>query len=189
MNVENTLIYLIGFPGVGKLTVARIVCARIGAKLVDNHLINNPIFSVIGADGLAPIPEPAWDNIQVIRRIVLDSIVNIAPTSFSFVLTNVLFDKPTDRAVFDQVAAVAEARAARLVPVILECAEHEMVRRLAVADRATRLKMTDVEAARQIRREHTLMPVEHCNLLRLDTTYLSAEASADAILTHLGALA
>ncbi len=95
--LKNTIIYLIGFPGVGKLTTARILCQKTGAKLVDNHMINNPVFSIIGADGVTPIPEAAWIRVRQIRDVVFDTMVNVSPPEFSFVLTNVLIEKKSDK--------------------------------------------------------------------------------------------
>jgi hypothetical protein len=46
---KNCIIHLIGFAGVGKLTIAREIVSKTNAKLVDNHLINNPILSIIKA--------------------------------------------------------------------------------------------------------------------------------------------
>jgi len=40
-NLKNTFILLIGFAGTGKYTIGRELCRRTGAKLIDNHLINN----------------------------------------------------------------------------------------------------------------------------------------------------
>jgi shikimate kinase len=41
--MRNTMIYLIGFAGAGKFTIAKEICKSAEARLVDNHLINNPI--------------------------------------------------------------------------------------------------------------------------------------------------
>jgi MoxR-like ATPase len=53
MQLHNTIIYLIGIPAVGKYTVARAIGRLTGAKVVDNQLINLPVFSVLGYDGTA----------------------------------------------------------------------------------------------------------------------------------------
>jgi translation initiation factor RLI1 len=39
----GNVLCLVGFPGVGKLTIARILARMTGAVLVDNHWINDPI--------------------------------------------------------------------------------------------------------------------------------------------------
>jgi shikimate kinase len=40
--MNNTIIYLIGFPGVGKLTIAKELCNETSALLVDHHTLSNP---------------------------------------------------------------------------------------------------------------------------------------------------
>ena len=55
--MENTIIHLIGPPGVGKYTIASQIAGRMGARLVDNHAIANVIFNVIAPDGVTPLPE------------------------------------------------------------------------------------------------------------------------------------
>ncbi len=35
-----------GWPGVGKLTVGRIVAKELGGRLLDNHTIYNPAFAL-----------------------------------------------------------------------------------------------------------------------------------------------
>jgi len=55
MQLQNTIIVLIGFAGTGKFTIGRELCERTGAKLIDNHLINNPVFKVLNADGITPL--------------------------------------------------------------------------------------------------------------------------------------
>ena len=64
----NAVVYLLGPYGVGKLTIAKELCAETAAILVDNHLINNPILSVIGADGVTPLPAQTWDLLVVCAK-------------------------------------------------------------------------------------------------------------------------
>ena len=70
--MHNTIIYLIGHYGVGKLTIARAICAATDARLFDNHLANNVIFSLIRADGKTPLPEGVWDLIDVVRQVIIE---------------------------------------------------------------------------------------------------------------------
>ena len=61
-----TLFLLTGFPGTGKLTVARAMAAQLEdagqtVRIVDNHWINNPIFGLVAQDGVTPLPEAVWD--------------------------------------------------------------------------------------------------------------------------------
>ena len=67
---ENTMVVLIGFAGTGKYTIGRELCERTGAHLIHNHLIANPIFKVVNADGVTPLPPGVWDKVKQIRRTV-----------------------------------------------------------------------------------------------------------------------
>ena len=92
MKLHNTVIYLIGIPAVGKYTVAKEIGRMTGAKVVDNQLINTPVFSVVGYDGTDafPFPAGAWKHIGTIQRAVLAVIRDCIPPEKSFVFTNVL---------------------------------------------------------------------------------------------------
>src|SRR5918911_4412518 len=124
MELNNTIIYLIGIPAVGKYTVAREIGRVTGAKVVDNQLINTPVFSVIGYDGTDafPFPQGAWAQIEKIRRAVLTVIRDFCPPDASFVFTNVLDARaPGDRACFRRVERLARKRNAGFFPVWLTC--------------------------------------------------------------------
>ena len=58
--MDNIFLYLLGFAGTGKLTIARAFARSVGAEVVDNHWINNPIFGLIDADGVSPLPDAVW---------------------------------------------------------------------------------------------------------------------------------
>ena len=90
--MRNTIIYLIGHYGVGKLTIGREICAATGARLFDNHLANNVIFSLVREDGATPLPQGVWPLIMTIRRQALSAMANLAGADASFVLTNALMD-------------------------------------------------------------------------------------------------
>jgi hypothetical protein len=67
-----------------------------GAKLVDNHLINNPLFTVVNANSL---PSAIWGKVRAIRQVVYETIRALWPPEMSFVFTIQLFqDDPQDHA-------------------------------------------------------------------------------------------
>lgn len=109
-----SLFYLVGPPAVGKLTVARCLEQRTGAIVVDNHLINDPVFVPMGVhrgEGIEATNE--------LRGRVLDIVheaIRLAPTRFSHVLTHWLPDKPENAELVERVRASAAARQARFVP-------------------------------------------------------------------------
>jgi hypothetical protein len=124
MKLHNTIIYLIGIPAVGKYTVAKEIGRMTGAKVVDNHLINIPVFSVVGYDGTStfPFPRGAWAHIEKIQRAVLAVIRDCCPPDDSFVFTNVLDARaPGDKACFRRIERLAKQRKAGFFPVWLTC--------------------------------------------------------------------
>lgn len=188
--MNNTIVYLIGHYGVGKLTIARAICALTDARLFDNHLANNVIFSLVRADGKTPLPERVWDLIGIIRDQALIAVEELAPPEASFVLTNCLIEgDPMDRASYEQVKALAERRNAIFVPVLLRASDAAHADRMASPERAERLKHTDPASAQQKRRTSHLLLVDHPNRLDFDTTTLPPAEAARIIIEHAERLA
>lgn len=183
--MNNTIIYLIGHYGVGKLTIAKQICAATGARLFDNHLANNVVFSLIREDGSSPIPDSAWDIIMTIRREALRAMTEIARPEVSFVLTNALMeDDPIDHEAFAEVLDVARKRGATFLPVILTASDAAHAERIPSPEREERLKMTDATGAALVRQRRLLLQIDHPNRLDLDTTSLPPERAAQLIIEH-----
>jgi hypothetical protein len=188
--MKNTIIYLIGHYGVGKLTIGKAICAATGARLFDNHLANNVIFSLIRVDGKTPLPECVWDMIDVIREQALLSIEELAPPDASFILTNALMESyPGDRAAYERVMETARRRGSTFVPVLLSASDAAHAARIPSPERAERLKATNVEGALQKRRTEPLLRIVHPNRLDLDTTLPSPAETARTIIEHAERLA
>ncbi len=178
----NTIIYLLGHYGVGKLTVAKEICAQTGARLFDNHLVNNVVFSLIRADGKTPMPEQVWDLIGEIREVAFRAVEAMAPPASSYVLTNALTDDPVDRQWFERAVELARRRGATFLPVQLHCEEAAHARRIDTPDRAANLKHTDIASGLARRRTVRLLPIDHPNLLTIDTTRLPPADAAQQII-------
>src|SRR5262245_29704703 len=118
--MNGAFIYLIGFAGCGKLTIARAIQKKMDCILVDNHLINNVIFSLIDPDGKTKLPNKVWDNIHQVRSAVFDTIRNLAKPGRTFVFTNELLEgEDYHLKVFADTAELARARNALFLPVRL----------------------------------------------------------------------
>ena len=188
MKLHNTIIYLIGVPAVGKYTIAKEIGRMTGAKVVDNQLINFPVFSVIGYDGAAnfPFPEGAGAQIEKIRRAVLAVIRDFCPLDDSFVFTNVLDARdPGDKACFRRIERLARKRKARFFPIWLTC-EAEMIRqRKDTPERRARRKDIDLTTIAWYLQEFEVLRVPHPNALTLDTSHCGPEQTAQRILEHV----
>lgn len=187
--MRNTIVYLIGHYAVGKLTIAQAIAAAADARLFDNHLANNVIFSLIRTDGRTPLPGRVWDLIDVIRDQALLAIEELAPTHASFVLTNCLLeDDPGDRAAYEKVEQLAERRGSVFVPVLVTASDAAHAVRISSPERAKRLKMTDAAGAEKKRQTTQLLRINHPNLLNIETTDLSPADAAEMIIAHVSGL-
>lgn len=177
---------LIGFPGTGKLTIAKRLSPLISAKIIDNHWVNNPVLGVLDHDLTKPLPEAIWEQTGRVRQAVLDTIVAFSTPSANFIFTHagIQGDERSHRT-FRQIAEAAEGRGALLVPVRLLCEAEELARRVAIPERRERLKSVNAEASLERSRTLQVLDPEHANTLNLDVTSLSAEEGADAIHRHV----
>lgn len=184
--LKNTIIYLIGHYAVGKLTIARAIAGATGARIFDNHLANNIIFSLIRGSDRTPLPDRVWNMIDVIRDQALLAMEELAPSDASFVLTNCLLESdPGDRAAYEKVERLASARRSVFVPVILTASDAAHSNRIGSPERAERLKMTDPIAAARKRQTTELLRVSHPNRLDVDTTDVQPVDVAHMIISHV----
>ena len=184
--LQNTFIYLIGFPGTGKYTIAQEIARKADFRLVDNHLINNPVFSLIHVDGKTKLPERTWDNTLKIWEVVADTIVHISPREYNFVLTNSLIQgDAADHRHYERTKGIAEQREGRFIPVRLIISDiEEHVKRITAPSRTLKLKQTDAESPQLYATTREVLHVSHPNGLTLDVTRLTAQEAADIILKH-----
>jgi hypothetical protein len=190
--LKNTFFYLLGFPGTGKLTIAKEILkqeqqAAIAQgeepviRLVDNHLINNPIFNIVKLDG-SKLPEKVWENTGKIWDVVFETMTELSPADMSFIQTNALANEdPTDVRLFNKVAKVAAARKAHFVPVRLLCAQDELEKRITSPERKAKLKDTNPNTIKEQYNSFSVITPQGMDYLDLDVTSLSPQDSAQKI--------
>ena len=183
--MNSAFIYLLGYAGCGKRTVAQAIQERFDAILVDNHLINNVIFSLVDADGKTPLPEAVWDSVITVRRAALDVIRDVAKPGRSFIFTNEL-RKGQDRhdSFFQEIEALAAHRAANFLPVRLLVEPVELARRVVSGERAAMFKEIDDVAALSKIKDDVYLP-RSGYYLNLDVTKLAPGDAAARILSAL----
>jgi len=187
--MDNTIIYLLGHEGVGKYTIAKEITKLTGAKLVDNHAINNPIFSVIHSDGKNDLPEAVWYRVRQVRAAVFETIATLSPPEYSFVFTNALKEgRAKDKVVFNQIVEIARVRSSQLAIIRLSCSTEEITKRIVNNDRRERHKSTDSQAAKLRNESQKVFEPEQANVLNLDVTELSARAAAETIINYVKSL-
>ena len=186
--LANTFIYLMGVAGVGKLTVAKAIAAKTGARVVDNHLINNPVFSVVRQDGVTPLPRAVWDRVFAIRVAVLETIATLSPPEWSFVFTHEAYGESYDIAVYQLTREAAEVRKASFLPVRLVCDPDEIARRVMNPERRILMKSANAAKSRARAAANATYDPGTRDVLTLNNTSLAPEAAAEAIIRAARAL-
>lgn len=185
MAFKNTFFHLVAFPGVGKYTIAKVLQPLVDAKIVDNHLINNALFSLIDLNAPA-LPDAIWQQTQKVREAVFHTIETMSPMEYNFIFTNAInADDTYDQNILNSVMNLAAKRNATYIPVRLSCDQEENIKRFTDTNRSNRLKPTNEQIIqRRIERNVQLIDIPHANLLNLDITHLSPEQTAEIILQH-----
>ena len=177
------IVHLNGWPGVGKLTIARLLAQRLQARLVDNHLLHDVAIRCTG------INDPArWPLYETVRAVAYQVLAD-RPRSETFVMTNALcLGAPREREAWRHVVALAEARAVPLVPVVLEADETALLARVQSPERRGR-KLADTAALAAMIRSDRLLKPDVPERLDLDTSALGPEEATAAIEAHFSSLA
>ena len=175
------VVYLLGYPGVGKYTVGRALAEQSGAVLIDNQMINHPILALFNRE--VDLPDEAFERTGPIRNAVFSALEEIAPRSLSYVFTNNLEDKPEDIAIYDRLRGIAASRDSTFLPVMLTCAREVQLERVQAEERRRRLKVSDPEWLDGFMTSVPLYSPE--GVMTLDTTDVTPEQSAAAIAERL----
>jgi thymidylate kinase len=166
------IIHINGWPGSGKLTIARCLAAHLGARLLDNHTLLNP------AEALFDRGDPLRGQLRrAIREAVLDHAVQAAADA-RLIFTDALADDVEDAALFDDYRRLARRRSAALVSIVIDCEASENERRLTQSGRDENFKLTRKEALRDLRARYRLLRPPDVVRLDLDVTALSADQAS-----------
>ena len=185
---NGSFIYLFGFAGSGKLTIAKEIEGRWDCIVVDNHHVNNVIFALIDIDqhGAGELPERVWDHVMRVRQAAMDAIRDLARPGRNFVFTNELIEGVDRHAVFfHDIAELAKDRGAHLLPVRLLVHPKELERRITSPEREEKLKITNPEVAKDRAQNEEVFRPEGYDYLDLDVTSIDPGESARRILAEL----
>ncbi|WP_225770356.1 ATP-binding protein [Inquilinus sp. Marseille-Q2685] len=177
------IIHLNGWPGAGKLTVARVLARKLGARLLDNHTLHNVAAALCdrGTDAY-------WSLYGQVRDLAYERI-RVLPPDAVLVMTNAfLRETPRDVEAWGRIKDLAASRGDRLVAVTLDCDLDENVVRISGAGRADNRKLTDPEPLIAWRSEYHLIVDDAEDWMVVDNTRLAPERAADRIVAYLDGL-
>jgi hypothetical protein len=170
---------LLGFPGTGKLTIAREIVAVLEergepAALLDNHATANLVWSLVPIERRFE-PE-VMGTINELRRVLMTAARSITGPTHSLVLTNFV-PAAQPGSVLDPHRALALALARPLIAVVLRCDREEVLRRVVSPERERNLKLGDADVAARIMDAGMSLP-DWPELVDLDITGLTAREAA-----------
>ncbi|NAZ84576.1 AAA family ATPase [Kineococcus indalonis] len=179
------VVFMLGYPGMGKRTVGRQLAQQLNGVLVDNALINRPLLELFRWDGVELIPPVIWDYVVPIRDAVVRTIEDLAPATNSYVFTNVIEDGPTAAQEYDVYRSLAHRRGSLFLAVMLTCDLDVQVSRIDNPDRVALRKGSDPEGYREYTLTTDLYQPPPSEVISIDTTQTAPADNARRILTEL----
>jgi hypothetical protein len=173
---KPTLVVLYGPPAVGKLTIARELSKRRPFKLLHNHATIDPVlpFFEYGT-------RPFWEVVGRFRH----HIAEVAAREGVDLIYTYVFASG-EEAHIERIAEPYEAAGGRVCLVQLLAPLDELQKRVVQPSRREFRKGTDPEhVAETMARYDLTTPVAGRPSLTIDTTQLTPDAAADAILAYL----
>ncbi|MGH9882635.1 MAG: methyltransferase domain-containing protein [Pyrinomonadaceae bacterium] len=175
------LIFLHGWPGVGKLTVARELAKLTEFRIFHNHLAVDLVEAVFefGSQPFVELREKIW----------LAMFSQAVAAKLSGLIFTFAFDRTVGNTFIQNLRGIVEADGGEVLFVELICSQDELERRLTDPSRRQFGKLNSLELFRELSRAGAFVdPGIPTERLRLDTTDLSASAAAKWIAGSLGLL-
>ena len=155
---ERTLVFIVGPPAVGKMTVGAELARRTGLRLLHNHL------TIELALRFFPFGSPPFGRLvnEFRRRIVEEVAASDLPgLIFTYAWA---FDQPSDHAFVEELAAIFRDRQGRVLFVELQATQAERLRR-----NETEFRLAEKPSKRDLERSRA-------RLLAADTQYQMSSA-------------
>ncbi|KAF4949036.1 hypothetical protein FGADI_9321 [Fusarium gaditjirri] len=181
-------IYINGFPGVGKLTIAKELQQLLpGSKVYHNHLLIDPI------DALVERSSPGYHEMRTgLRRYILNAIATSEYTKDkTWIFTDAREASEAGEKGAKDYEAAARKRRVSFISIVLECEIEENIRRAInpMRSQSVDAKLTDEAILRLILENEAIYRFGDENELVLDVTKLSSNEAALRIKEHVNRLA
>lgn len=180
IEIIKPIIYINGFPGVGKYTIAqKLVKILENSKLIDNHLLINPVDAIIDRKC------PDYQKIRkTIRKSVLDIISeNIYTFNNIYIFTD--SQSISDCSVCKEYETAANKRNCIFIPITLTCSIEENLNRIVSQDRSLKGKLTSKDIFRSLIEEEEPFRFDTKYHLEIDITNINSDNCAQIIKNHI----
>lgn len=182
-----TLVFIVGPPAVGKMTVGHELAKRTGLRLFHNHHTIELVLRFF------PFGSPPFGRlVSEFRGRIFEEVAgsDLPGLIFTYVWA---FDQPADHSVVARLAEIFTSRGGRVLYVELEATQEERLRRNETEFRlAEKPSKRDVAASRARLLEHDSVYrlnsagefEGRADYLRIDNTHLPPETVAERIIDH-----
>jgi len=182
--MQNIIIYIFGLCDSRKYTVTQEIAKLENFIVVDNHLINSPILSVLQPDGHSLLPHHTWYEIEKVRSAVYNSI-KMADRNSNFILTNEFYaEDEEDSKLFHQIQTVAKARSSQFFPVRMLCNKEEVLNRIVWEEKKMRFEAMHLGIVHK-KFGYTVLKPQHDNLFEIDVTQITPAKAAQYIIDKI----
>lgn len=174
-------IYINGFPGVGKLTVAKELQQLLpNSKIFHNHLVIDPVAAMVDRSS------PEYDIMRTdLRQYLLHKIATSESNrDTTWIFTDSRCTSETGSAAVRDYEKTALRLGAPLVSVIMTCETKVNMERVVSRDDSC-TKLRNVEVLRSIREQEEMFRFGGERELELDVSNLGPEEAAQRILRHV----
>ncbi|EWY95073.1 hypothetical protein FOYG_04196 [Fusarium oxysporum NRRL 32931] len=181
-------VYINGFPGIGKLTIAKELQQLLpDSKVYHNHLVIDPI------DALVERLSPGYHEMRTgLRRYILNEIATSEHTKDkTWIFTDAREASAAGEMGAKDYEVAARKRGVSFISIVLECEMEENIRRAInpMRSQSVDAKLTDETILRPILDTEKIYRFGNVNDLVLDVTKLSSKEAALRIKEHVDRLA
>ncbi|CAK1363973.1 unnamed protein product [Cercospora beticola] len=183
------LVWINGFPGVGKLTVARellMLYTKAQVVLIDNHQLIDPVAARLQRDDPEYYVERRKERQKALERWAL----NRDERHRLVVFTDYQSKNELSSAVGAEYKDAALRAGRVFIPVVLHCDQSENLKRAVSTERqeSGTTKLTDVEILAELRAEHVMLTFDQPTQLGLDVSELSPSVAARKLYEHIACI-
>ncbi len=168
------LLVLQGLPGVGKLTVGKVLAHKTGYKLFHNH---------ISIDAISSLFDTSFPGFwRLSRELRLKLLEEAAAYNIPGVIVTYCYMKPAGDLFVKPLLEIVKKYHSTIDFVYLTCSEQEQYKRVESPSRQGTTKLHSKEELIKAQEEHNFSIIPYVDSYIIDTTKLSPEKVADMII-------
>lgn len=178
------IIYLIGYTGVGKRTIAKEISKITAVRFFDNDHLYNVVTTLVNQERL--LNKRLIKHYLKLKLLAYDIIIDGCNMHDSFILCEELHENnPLHKELYDKMFETANSRGSIFIPIILDCAAEEIIIRYMKRNRTKEFKPATKEFCKHNILANKILNISHPNELKIDVTSMSPKDAANEIVRRM----